>query len=211
MGVVQLGEFFDAFGRIKKFFCVASVIFFLLGYGLSSVYWGYNGYIEQRALSTNEDVPIFVDISGAVVKPGVYKVSSAARVSELVVRAGGFNQHAAISWLATELNLSARLADSQKIYVPFEWDLEDSPPASVQTLAGENTTVETNVPSGEPVVDTLAINSATVDELDALPGIGLVYAQKLIQNRPYASAQDVIDKSGIAKSTLEKILPLVTF
>lgn len=65
---------------------------------------------------------IFVDLSGAVNKPGVYELEYGSRVSDLLILGEGFTSEVSASWVSRGLNLSKILEDSAKIYVPFEWE-----------------------------------------------------------------------------------------
>ena len=65
---------------------------------------------------------VFIDISGAVVKPGVYEVENGTRVGEILALAGGANGEASAIWVSRNLNLSKKVEDSSKIYIPFEWE-----------------------------------------------------------------------------------------
>jgi len=65
---------------------------------------------------------IFVDVSGAVNKPGIYEVKNGDRVGDVVAKAGGASNDASAAWLSRNLNLSQKIEDSSKIYIPFEWE-----------------------------------------------------------------------------------------
>jgi DNA uptake protein ComE-like DNA-binding protein len=64
-------------------------------------------------------------------------------------------------------------------------------------------------PSSAPVAKLLDLNSATKEQLDALPGIGPAYSQKIIDGRPYKSKADLVQKNIIPQSTYDKIKGLV--
>jgi competence protein ComEA len=82
------------------------------------------GGAEEKQSDINEltEKKIFVDLSGAVNKPGVYELDHGSRVSDLLILGGGFTSEASASWVSRSLNLSKILEDSTKIYVPFEWE-----------------------------------------------------------------------------------------
>lgn len=65
---------------------------------------------------------IFIDISGAVINPGVYEVENGTRVGDILALAGGASGEASATWVSRNLNLSKKVEDSSKIYIPFEWE-----------------------------------------------------------------------------------------
>jgi competence protein ComEA len=168
---------------------------------------------------------IKVDLSGAVVHPGVYTLPSDARVADLIKEGGGFDDVASEIWVAKNINLAAKLSDSQKIYVPFDWDINNT----VGLAADADMTYEdaisyldkqvSKVSDNADIKGTTAddssslvnINTGTSSELDTLPGVGQVYAQKIISNRPYKDASELNTKSGIPMSTIEKFISLIKF
>ncbi len=66
---------------------------------------------------------IKVDLSGAVKNPGVYVLDSGNRLSDLITLGGGFADDVSALWVSKNLNLSQNISDSEKIYIPFEWDI----------------------------------------------------------------------------------------
>lgn len=156
---------------------------------------------------------VVVDVSGAVQKPGLYKVPVSHRVGEVVAEAEGFSQNASVEWISKNLNMAKKLEDSQKIYIPFEWDTYVDTQVDVSQLEITNTPSATssNKDDNVPTSGLLNVNIATQEELDELPGIGPVYAQKIIENRSYENFDDFLTKSGLTTSTAEKIKNLITF
>lgn len=149
---------------------------------------------------------IYVDIAGAVNKPGLYSLDDGDRVVEAVKSAEGFSTHAHVEFVAQKLNLSEKLHDGQKIYIPFVFD------EKIVVLTDELSTrcivsaEDSSTTSDESKID---VNSATKAELVALPGIGEVTAEKIIKGRPYATMSDfyvLIKFSTNAKASLESIL-----
>ena len=139
--------------------------------------------------SQNSEQKITVDIEGAVINPGVYSLSSSSRIKDALIAAGGLSSGADRGWIEKNLNLALKLSDSAKIYIPKIGE------AVVQSSTG-------SVVSSSGLVN---INSASASELDSLPGIGLVTAEKIIDNRPYNSIEDLKNKKIVGQSVFEKI------
>src|SRR5574340_1719678 len=113
--------------------------------------------------------PLLVNVVGAVPRPGLYELPEGSRVHDAVDAAGGLLAEAD----ASNVNLAAPLEDGQLLAIPF---VGGEAPAST----GERF----NSATEEPVnPDLININSATVEELDNLPGIGPTTAQKIIDYR----------------------------
>lgn len=148
----------------------------------------------KESMVNEQSKMIKVDISGAVRIPGVYSLTSTDRIEDLVKAAGGFESSASAEYVSKQLNLSQKISDGQKVYIPFEG--EDY---QLGTVAGVSTL-------GSTVV---GLNSASSKELERLPGIGEVTAGKIISKRPYQSVEDLITKKVVSKSVYEKIKDLV--
>jgi len=132
---------------------------------------------------------IVVHVDGAVARPGVYELSSDSRVSDAVSASGGLSDSADM----TRINLAAKVTDGQKVYIP---------------KIGEGVGVgEAGV---EGVQSLININTATESQLDTLPGVGPVTAQKIIASRPYAAPEELLTKKIVGQSTYGKIKDLVT-
>lgn len=135
---------------------------------------------------------IVVDIEGAVINPGIYTLADGSRMHDLIVASGGLSASADRDWFAKNLNQAAKLADGQKVYIPREGE-EILPPMS------------TGFVSSGDISALIGINSASLKDLDSLPGIGIVTAQKIVDNRPYSQISDLLDRKVVTASVFEKI------
>ena len=139
---------------------------------------------------------LFVNVVGAVRRPGLYRLPDGARVADALARAGGATRKAQVELV----NLAARVADGEQVVVPRRGVAT----AAVGTAAGAGAAV----PSG-PV----HLNSATIEQLDALPGVGPVTAQKIVDYRQqhggFTSVDDLDAVPGIGPARLENLRGLV--
>jgi len=153
-----------------------------------------NGMVAGDKVSPPAGGQIMVHVDGAVVRPAVYKLAADARVDDAIKAAGGMTSDADTK----QVNLAAKLVDGQKVYIPI---IGESVRASLatQNISGSvNQTTSTSV--GQ-----ISINSASAEELDKLPGIGPVTAQKIIAGRPYGSVDELLSKKAVSNSVYEKI------
>lgn len=134
---------------------------------------------------------ITVYISGAVEHPGVYELELGARVVDAIELAGGIGKNADAVFINQQLNLAERLSDSDQIYIPTVAD----------TISSLEKTTEVSSSGGGPI----SINSSTSQQLQELSGIGSVRAEKIIENRPYASVDELVEKEVISQSLLDSI------
>jgi competence protein ComEA len=142
-----------------------------------------------------DEAMLVVDVAGAVRAPGLYRLPAGARIGDAIAAAGGFGPAVDAGAVALSLNLAARLTDGEKVIVPARGGATDPPDGSA---------------SSPGLVD---LNHATEAELDALPGIGPVTAKKIIASRterPFSSAQELLDRKLVWQATWEKIRELVT-
>ncbi len=209
----------EKFSIILFILIVASVTLYLIFYNLQ------NSSDTNITVSNNdetEDSFIYVDLAGAIERPGIYKLHEGARVADLLVLGGDVLNESSEEWVSRQLNLAQVLTDSQKVYIPFEHDLENKRSLVASIPVQESTAVNNNfepdsidlngVPSSaasdESEVSDLSkinVNTASQTELESLKGIGKVYAQKIIENRPYTNLAELISKTKIPESTLKKI------
>ena len=144
---------------------------------------------------------IIVDVEGAVVKPGIYSLNQGSRVQDALILALGLSEKADRNWVEKNLNLAAKLSDGVKIYIPRLG--ETNPPAG-----GSSMDVVKGVSSGTDVLDSTAlinINNASAGELDTLPGVGPVTAQKIIDNRPYIAIDELLSKKSVNSKVFSQI------
>lgn len=135
---------------------------------------------------------LVVHVVGAVRRPGLLRLREGARVADALARAGGATRKADLS----AVNLAAPLADGQQVLVPARL-----PPGAA--------------PSGGAVAGAkVSLAIATVDDLDELPGIGPITAQKIVDWRtthgPFRSVDDLDDVPGIGPARIEQLRDLVT-
>lgn len=136
---------------------------------------------------------VVVDVVGAVRRPGLYRLPQRARIADAVTRAGGSTAKADLA----QVNLAAPLADGEQIVVPRRGD---STPSSASTAAGS---------SSAPI----QLSTATLAELDSLPGVGPVTAQKILAYRQEHGAFHSVDEldavPGIGPKRLDQLRDLV--
>ena len=132
---------------------------------------------------------VVVDVTGAVARPGVYRLPAGARVTDAVQRAGGASGGA----LLEAINLAARLADGQQVVVPKRGPA-GTPLATAGSAAEEGP---------------ISLGTATVEQLDTIDGIGPVTAEDIIEFRDQhggLSSVDQLDQvSGIGPATMESL------
>jgi competence protein ComEA len=136
---------------------------------------------------------LFVNVVGAVRRPGLYRLKDGSRVADAVIRAGGPTPKAQIELL----NLAARIADGEQIVVPRRGLANPAAAA----------------PGGAAAAGPVHLNSATLEQLDSLPGVGPVTAQKILDYRQQHGAFGSVDELdaivGIGPARLEQLRGLV--
>ncbi|MCD5401503.1 helix-hairpin-helix domain-containing protein [candidate division NPL-UPA2 bacterium] len=182
------------------------VVIFLIGaiiLGGGKLY--YRNVIQERVkpeIIEEEDIPeaqIIVDIAGAVWRPGVYTLKPGARVKDLVDKAsprGDANLEI--------LNLAAPLRDGQKIVVPTK---------PKRVVPGKDSRGEISPLPPSQQERKINLNTATLTELETLPGIGPVRAQAIInyreQHNGFKNIEEIKNIRGIGEITFRKIKELI--
>ena len=141
---------------------------------------------------------LVVHVVGEVRRPGLYRLRDGARIADAVRRAGGARHDADLA----ALNLAAPLVDGVQVLVPSR-AAEPGASSSSGGAAG-----------GVVGAAAVSLSSATVEELDELPGVGPITAQKIVSYRaehgPFASVDDLDAVPGIGPTRIEQLRDLVT-
>jgi len=158
------------------------------------------GPTDRPAGSSPAGRVLVVEIVGAVDHPGVFHLSTEARVGDLVAAAGGYGPRVDTERAGRELNLAAPLRDGDQIRVPSRDDVAgptaNAGGGSIATGAGQ-----------------LDLNAATAAQLDALPGIGPVTAAKIIASRDeqaFAAVDDLRTRKLVGDKTFGQLKDLLT-
>ena len=151
---------------------------------------------------TSTPTSLVVDVVGAVRRPGVYTLPHGSRVRDAIAAAGGFLPSA----VAEAINLAAFLEDGMRIFVPAA----QMPTSVVRTP----TVVPLTTATSSNALPRINVNTATAEELEALPRIGPALAQRIIAYRqahgPFQKVDDLLAVKGIGPALLETIRPYVT-
>ncbi len=149
---------------------------------------------------------IIVDIKGAVKNPGIYRVEKNAIVQDIITLAGGLTADADTS----NLNLSKKVTDEMVITVYTHEEVKDLEKQDAIVETGKETTEkEENTPSG-----LVSINTASLEELMTLPGIGEAKAKSIIQYREncgkFTKKEDLLNISGIGEKVYAELEAYIT-
>lgn len=159
-------------------------------------------------------VKIFVDVKGAVVKPGVYELEEGKRVNDAIHLAGGFTKDANTRYI----NLSKVLKDEMVIVVYNNKEIKDILEVKAETpCICKNTMNDScieNITEKENNNNIININTATKEELMTLTGIGETKANAIIEYREvngyFINIEDIMKVNGISESTYSKIKDFIT-
>lgn len=136
---------------------------------------------------------VTIDISGEVIKSGVYELKNGDRIIDALVVAGGLGAKADREWLEKNLNQAEKLVDGQKIYIP---------------KIGEEIKNDNKI-LGASESKIIRLNTATIEDLDKLTGIGPAIAQRIIdyriKNGGFKDINELKLVSGIGDKLFEKI------
>ncbi|TFC79684.1 hypothetical protein E3T23_10550 [Cryobacterium cheniae] len=147
---------------------------------------------------------IFVHVLGAVRRPGLFELSTGARVMDAVAAAGGLTETAD----PAGTNLARKLNDGEQLYLPQLGEVPAGPPPGTGTGASGASG------SGGGTAPLVNLNTATLADLDTLPRIGPAMAQRILDfrdaNGPFTTVEDLRNVTGIGEKTFEGLSALVT-
>ena len=149
----------------------------------------------------------YVDIKGEVLRPGVYEFSCESRIQEVIKKAGGFTEEAD----ETKINLAQKISDQMQIIVPNLHSKQEEGVTEGNSEKGNSSNmILSNAKQGK-----VNINTATLEELQTIKGIGKKKAEAILQYRkehgPFRTKEDLLQVKGIGKKALEAIESQVTF
>lgn len=164
-------------------------------------------YLTSVDIPQSEELIIYIDIKGAVNRPGLYQLSEGSRMVDAIEAAGGLTTEAD----DRTINLAEKLLDQQKIIVYTESEMaEQLMQEDRDNLLGRD--VYPSNPSD--ATQKININIATIDELQALPNIGPKKAQAIIEYRQTNGSFQTIDQikeiKGIGEKTYEELAHLIS-
>jgi competence protein ComEA len=146
---------------------------------------------------------IYVHVVGGVARPGLYRLSLGSRIIDAVMAAGGL----APDGTQCGVNLARVVTDGEQVVVP------QAPPGTPCRPVGASSG-SAGSSSGSSGVVTVSLSTATLEQLDTLPGIGPALAQRIIDfreaNGGFRSVEQLNEVSGIGPKVLANIAPLIT-
>lgn len=158
--------------------------------------------ISSAKASPTPAAPVVVHVAGAVLSPGVYDLPKGARVRDAVQAAGGAAGEADLN----SMNLAARVNDGQKIYLAVKGEVAPG----MQASAGEQFVAGSTPAEGGKV----NLNTSGSAQLEDLPGIGPVLAQRIVEYRTkhngFRSIRDLLEVDGFGPKRYESLKDLVT-
>lgn len=158
---------------------------------------------------TTKTEMIFVDIKGSVNKPGVYKFNINDRVIDAINKAGGLTKNANTN----NINLSQKLTNEMVVYVYSDDEIKKGNNKLTCNTLCENNIIEVNNCVENTNKDLININTATLEELLTLPGIGESKAKSIIEYREenkFKNIEELKNVNGIGESLFEQIKNKIT-
>lgn len=156
--------------------------------------WATAGPSGGGGNGVDDESELVVDVEGGVASPGIHRLPAGSRVADALASAGGYAPSADLAAAARSLNLAAPVVDGQQIYVPVLGE----------AVAGGDGGGEGGL---------VNLNRASQSELEALPGIGPVTAERIIEARaemPFTTLDELVMRDVLTARQLEQIRDLVT-
>lgn len=150
--------------------------------------------LDMSASSAKPHSTLVIDVAGAVRKPGIYRLKEGARLKDAIEAAGGYTNEVDLGVVGQSLNLARLLTDQDKVYIPLASEMTEN----------------ISLPLPNSPAPLVRINSATAKELEELPNIGSVTAEKIISSRPYKALEDLETRGILGRKTYDKIKDLIS-
>lgn len=131
---------------------------------------------------------ILIDVAGAVIHPGVYRLHPGSRFADAIAAAGGLSASADRDWVSRTINLAQNVTDGIKIYIPAVGD-------------SDNQKSDIRHPTSETPI---SINSSSLKDLDTLWGVGESRAKAIIEGRPYGSIEELVIRKIVPENVVKK-------
>ena len=200
----------------KKIIAVAiAVVFCLL-----AAFWPHEREadalkIEQQAVNTasEKEAKITVYVSGAVANPGLHEIAPGSRAVEAIAAAGGMTEEAN----KDKVNLAKICKDGMQVNVPRLSAKElrrlteaNTPMSGAEVTEQDNAFYNAAQVSETALTGKVHLNTATAEELETLPGVGAVTAQRIVEYRSvhgFARIEDLMNVKGIGQAKFKKMQP----
>lgn len=158
-------------------------------------------------------IKFVIDVEGAVQKPGVVVLPSGGRVEDAINAAGGLRSDADTDYIARSLNKAMKVTDGMKLYIPSKPEMSHNGDCSTSQNDGDvvqSCGIVATIEKSSQNATIVSINTGSKEQLDTLPGIGPVTAQKIIDNRPYQTIEELVTKKAVGQAVFEKIKHMVS-
>lgn len=199
----------------QKIIIASSALFLLIG-----VIYSFTSSKEETNLVAFDEVKeekkepnsFYVDLKGAVKRPGVYKVKKGDRVNDLIKMAGGPLKDANTS----NINLSKKLKKEMVVYVYTDKEINKGNKALTCNTICDCEVIEINNCYEDDIThnnNKININTSSFDKLLEIPGVGEVKAKEIIsyrEKKKFTNIKDIMNISGIGEKTFEKIKDYIT-
>ncbi len=214
LGVADRLEVFASVYKLPLIFGVIGVVLLVAAVGLVvRTVQTSSDVVFTTSSTSSAQTKIHIDIQGAVMKPGVYEFTGDSRVGDALTISGGLGAGADRQWIAKNLNRAAKLIDGGKIYIPTLIETSEGKTQNSNVKTQNQNDISSIGNSNNLLgvtTKTININSATLPELDTIPGVGSVTANKIIAGRPYQTVEELKNRKIIGQSLYNKIKDLLT-
>lgn len=207
------------FGSVSFFLIVVSIVLLVKSsYSTGSILFldrhgNPIGDVSSMASNSASTIKLLVDVAGAVKTPGVVTIPQGSRVEDALIAAGGLRQDADLDYIARTINKAMKVTDGMKIYIPSQIETSHNSDCSISQNdrdVVQSCGIVATLEKSSQNATLISINTASKELLDTLPGIGAVTSQKIIDNRPYQTIEELVTKKAVGQSLFEKIKQLVT-